>query len=157
MDDYYSAVPLTADNADRAFPLVSLRYPDLSLHDWCRTVRRLTRVPCDGGLMTLRNLHGHVFAVFPCRIGARLNGSMVLRVSDVIMGRLPGDMLPDAVVVAAARLARDLGHARLAIEFADRVLADDVADALAQAGLEDGGRLLVRASPIGGTASRQVA
>lgn len=63
---------------------------------------------------------------------------MVLHVSDRIMTHLPGDTLPDAVVAAVAWQARDVGHARLAIEFADGSLAADVADTLAQAGFEEG-------------------
>ncbi|GJD58338.1 hypothetical protein [Methylobacterium dankookense] len=152
MGEHYSASRIGADDADLAFPLLSLRYPDLSLQDWRKTVRRLTRMPREhGGLVMVRDLRGRVFAVFAYRSGGTLDGGDVLRVSDVLMGRLPGDLLPSAVVAAATQLAGELGHPRVAIEYADEGFGSDAAGVLSKAGFEDGGRLLVRtAAEVGG-------
>ena len=120
MGEHYSASRIGADDADLAFPLLSLRYPDLSLQGWRKTVRRLTRMPREhGGLVMVRDLRGRVFAVFAYRSGGTLDGRNVLRVSDVLMGRLPGDLLPSAVVAAATQLAGDRGPPPVAIEYAD--------------------------------------
>lgn len=147
MSALYSAARLKPDEADMVFPLMSLRHPALSLRDWRGTVRRLNRTPRKrGGLMVVRNLRGCVLAVFAYRLGETLVGEIVLRVTDLIMGRLPGDALPDAVAAAASGLAQELGHARVAIECSDDGSGDDVARVLSQAGFEDGGRLLVRTS-----------
>jgi hypothetical protein len=151
MSAHYSAARLGADEADVAFPLVSLRHPTLSLRDWRGIVRRLARTPrARGGLVMVRNLRGCVLAVFAYRLAEPLVGGIVLRVTDVIMGRLPGDALPDAVAAAASRLAQELGHARVAIEFSGEAPGEDVACALSQAGFADGGRLLVRAAADAG-------
>lgn len=157
MGEHYSASPIGAENADTAFPLLSLRYPDLSLQDWRRTVRRLTRMPCEqGGLMMVRDLRGRVLAVFAYRSGGNLAGEAVLRVSDVLMGRLPGDLLPAAVAAAAARLAGELGHTRVAMEFADAAFGNDAAEALSKAGFEEEGRLLVRTASAAAGGCRPV-
>src|SRR4051794_16629964 len=75
MTRLYSAAPLEPTNADHAFPLVSLRYPELSLPDWRTVVRHLSRAPRDrGGLMMVRNARGCVLAVFAYRTGEPLVG-----------------------------------------------------------------------------------
>lgn len=96
MNGHSSAVPLRG-RCRQGLLLLSLRQPGLSLQDWRRTVRRLTRAPRYGGRMTVRNLRGYVFAVFAHCIGGKLDGDVVPHVSDVFMRRLPGDTLPDAV------------------------------------------------------------
>jgi hypothetical protein len=156
MSASYSTDRLDVDNAELAFPLVSLRHPALSLRDWRGIVLRLSRTPCErGGLMTVRNMRGCVLAVFAYRFAESLVDGIVLRVTDVIMGRLPGDALPDAVAAAASRLARESGHARVSIELPDDGSGNDVVRALSQAGYEDGGRLLVRtATGTGGDRRR---
>lgn len=157
MGEYYSASHLGADNADLAFPLISLKYPGLSLEDWHSTVRRLTGMPRDqGGLMMLRSMQGCVFAVFAYRSGGNLDGGDVLRVGDVLMGRFPGDLLPKAVVAAATRLAGWLGHTRVSIEFADEAFGNGGVGALSEAGFREGGRLLVRTTSAGDDGHRKV-
>lgn len=94
--------------------------------------------------MMVRNLRGCVRAVFAYQLCKPLVGGIILRVTDVIMARLPGDGLPDAVAAAASRLAQELGHTRVAIEFCGEALGDEVTRALSQAGFDDEGRLLVR-------------
>ncbi|WP_336490522.1 hypothetical protein [Methylobacterium nigriterrae] len=148
MEHLYSAAPLETANADYAFPLMSLRHPGLSLRDWRAVVRRLSRAPRDrAGLMMVRNARDCVLAVFAYRTSEPLVGGLMLRVTDVIMGRLPGDALPNAIAACVEELARDLGHACIAIEIADDALSAGEAGILARAGFACGGRVLVRTAP----------
>ena len=152
MSALYTTAQLSVDDAVLAFPLVSLRHPALTLREWRGTVRRLTQNPrTRGGLMMVRNLRGCVLAVFVYRLREPLVGGIVLRVTDVIMARLPGDALPDAIATAASRLAQEFGHTRVSIEFSEDGLSNDLVRALSQAGFEDGGRLLVRTAASTGS------
>ncbi|MER2263750.1 hypothetical protein [Methylobacterium oxalidis] len=150
MTRLYSAHPLYPAAADQAYPLVNLRHPGLSLRNWRAVVRRLSRGSrARGGLVMVRNARGAVVAVFSYRVGEPLVGGLLLRVTDVVMGRLPGDALPDAVAACAEQLARDLGYPQILIEFSDDALSDGEAGILHAAGYESGGRLLVRGAPVG--------
>ena len=67
-----------------------------------------------------------------------------LRVSDVVMGRLPGTTLPRAVVACAERLAADLESDTVLIDLDDSVMETGDADVLRQAGFQASGLVLTR-------------
>jgi hypothetical protein len=145
IESLYLAEPLRASQAERAYPLVSLLHPGLTPEEWRRFVRRATRFPKDrGGLMAIRDCRGYCHAVFSYRVGDELASGRSLRVSDVVMGRLPGVTLRRALVACAERLAAELACATISIDLQESMIAPQDCDALRRVGFDATGLILTR-------------
>lgn len=145
IENLYRAEPLRSSQADAVFPLVSLLHPGIAREDWQRFVRRATRLPRHrGGLMAIRDRRGYCHAVFSYRVGDDLAAGRSLRVSDVVMGRLPGVTLPRALVTCAERLAAELDSGAISIDLEQSMIAPQDREALRQAGFDASGVILTR-------------
>jgi len=145
IENLYLAEPLRASQAERVYALVSLLHPRVTPEDWRRFVRRATRVPRDrGGLMAIRDRRGYCHAVFSYRVGNELAAGRSLRVSDVVMGRLPGVTLPRALVACAERLAVELDSTAISIDLEASMVAPEDRDVLLLAGFDATGLVLTR-------------
>ncbi len=135
MLDVLSARRLDAQAAIAAFPLVSLRYPELTLTRWRLFVRRSVR-RSDGrhGLIGIVDARGTVLAVLSYRFALDVTAKPLLRVSDIVTGRLPGAPLRRLAMQAAVDLAREFESATIEMDVAgDTVAPHD------RSALDDGG------------------
>ncbi len=120
-------------------------HPDLTEREWRTYVRRASRcAPASGGLMAITDERGYCHAIFSYRIGERMGKGRSLRVSDVVMGRLPGVTLPQALIACAERLAAEHGGPDVAIDLDRSMLAPRDSEALAAVGFEASGLVLTR-------------
>lgn len=141
----FRAEPLGPAQSVRGYALVRMLHPALTEREWRGYVRRATRRrPATGGLMAITDERGYCHAIFSYRIGERIGKGRQLRVSDVIMGRLPGVTLPKALVACAETLAAQHGGADVAIDLDRSMLAAQDSRALAEAGFEPSGLVLTR-------------
>ena len=155
----YHARLLRADEARAAYPLVSLEHPDVTLERWRDFVRRANRgARRQRGLVAIVDRRGTIHAVFAYHVVDNLPSSTALRVSDIVMGHLPGDTLSRATLACIDRLASELGSACVQIEFLEGVLAPQDRAALGEAGFRTNGvnfsRILAPASDLFGPDSK---
>ena len=149
----YCARLLRADEACAAYPLVSLEHPEVTLELWRSFVRRANRGQRQRrGLVAITDPRGTIHAVFSYQVESSLSDPTALRVSDLVMGRLPGGTLPRATLACIDRLAGELGSANVRIDFLEGALAPQDRAALSEAGFASSGvnfsRLLrARAAP----------
>ena len=145
LDDVYRAEPLRTAEAGRVYPLVNILYPEVTPEAWRLFVRRATRFPRHrGGLMAIRDSRGYCHAVFAYRVGDDLAAGKALRVSDVVMGRLPGVTLPRALVTCAERLAAELESGAVSIDLRESMIAPRDRAMLREAGFDESGVILTR-------------
>lgn len=98
---------MTRREADRAFPLVHLFHPAISLDQWLQFAQ--SRIHGRSGVMTIRDLRGCIHAVFIYTVDARIARGPLLRVTDLMIARLPGSLVNQAVMDAVDHLARSSG------------------------------------------------
>jgi hypothetical protein len=142
--------------SQKVYALISILLPDVTPDAWLRFVRQATRLsPHRGGLIAVMDQRGCCHAIFSYRVGQDLAAGRALRVSDVVMGRLPGTTLPRAVVACAERLAAALESETVLIDLDDSVMETGDADVLRQAGFQASGLVLTRriTQPPSGRAS----
>jgi len=117
MDDIFHKVSLQAKNAREAYPLVRLCHSSVTLDQWLSFARRLARLPRHrGGLFAVKDKRGYVHAVFSYRIDSDMRHGPVLRVSDLIIGRLAGRTIDRVIVKAAEQLALEIGCFSIVVE-----------------------------------------
>jgi len=146
IDGAYHARILAVAEARSAFALINLHHPEVTLEVWRDFVRRASRRPrhC-GGLVAISDRRGYVHAVFAYHVNNDLRSGTALRVSDVVMGRLPGGTLPKAIIACVESLARELRTGCIQVDFIENALAPADRDALRLAGFSSSGILFSRA------------
>ena len=144
----YHARIVGAAEARSAFALINLHHPEVTLELWRDFVRRAGRRPRHrGGLVAISDRRGYVHAVFAYHVNNDLRSGTALRVSDVVMGRLPGGNLPAAILACVEALARELRTGCIHVDFIDSTLAPPDRDALRLAGFSSSGILFSRPGP----------
>jgi hypothetical protein len=101
----FSAEPLRAASAGRAYSLIRLFEVGLDQRRWNDFVRRVNRADKSGGVMMIHDSRGAAHAVFAWRIAPSLRGERVLSVNDLVIGSLPGRALCEALIDALNQLA----------------------------------------------------
>ena len=150
-EDLYCAEPLRVAQAMRAYPLVSLLFPEVTPASWRTFVRQATRLPTHrGGRIAVTDQRGYCYAIFSYRVARALPAGRALRVSDVVMGRLPGSRLPQAIVAWADRLAGELDTTAVSVDLEDGVVAASDAELLRQSGFRKSGLMLTRILTLSG-------
>lgn len=141
----YRAEPLSVADAMKAFPLVHLLYPEVSPASWRTYVRHATRFPFSrGGLVSVMDRRGYCHAIFSYRVRTVLPVGRALQVSDVVMGRLPGSTLSQAIAAWAERVAGELGTEAVSIDLQDGMMTAADAKTLLQSGFRESGLMLTR-------------
>lgn len=131
----------------RGYMLVSMLNPDITPQDWRRFARCAARGPRErGGLIAILDPRGYCHAIFSYRMGESLAAGRSLRVADVVMGRLPGNTLPQAVIACAEALAAQYGGLSIHIDLMNSMLSREDGDLLRAAGFEESGRILTRSA-----------
>jgi hypothetical protein len=117
MNNIFQTAFLSPKQAREAYPLVRLFHPALSLEKWLAFARRWRRMLRHrGGLVAMKDMRGYVHAVFSYRVDSNLRNEPVLRVSDLVVGRLPGRLIDRALVESVERLAREIGCTSILFE-----------------------------------------
>ena len=130
----FQAVPLKAETARRAYPLVRLFNPTMELADWLTYARSFGRNSArNAGLQVLEDERGYVHAVFAYSVRQHLRHRKALRVYDVVMAHLPGRTLAESMLDAIAAIAKDSGCDSVMVELDD---ASPAREALRNAGFE---------------------
>src|ERR1700674_677529 len=151
MDDLFHKVSLQAKNAREAYPLVRLCPSSVTLDQWLSFGRRLARLPRHrGGLFAVKDKRGYVHAVFSYRIDSDMRHGPVLRVSDLIIGRLAGRTIDRVIVNATEQLALEIGCFSIVVELPQSAESEvDIANysALVNAGFSRGAISFQRPAP----------
>jgi hypothetical protein len=143
--DLYRAEPLSVADAMKAYPLVTMLHPEVSPASWRTFVRCVTRLPLSrGGLITLEDRRGYCHAIFSYRVRTVLPLGRALQMSDLVMGRLPGSTLSQAILAWAERLASELGTDTVSIDVQDGMMTAADAETLSQSGFRESGIMLTR-------------
>jgi hypothetical protein len=117
MQDLFNAAPLPPAQARLAYPLVRMFDPSVSLEAWLAHARRIARrKPEHGGMIAVRDSREILHAVFTYSVDRDFRRGACLRVTDLIVGRLPGALVNGAVLGAAHDLAGELGCRTILID-----------------------------------------
>ena len=109
-DEIFEAVVIQSEQAWKAYPLIRHSYPSVTFDQWSAFTRRWTRLPRQrGGILAIQDGRGCVHAIFSYRVDSQLLHRRMLRVTDLIVGRLPGRIIDRAIVRNAERLASEVG------------------------------------------------
>ncbi len=100
----FAAVELTRRDARRAYPLVRLFHPSLSLENWLKFAHVSTRAP--SGVVAIEDMRGCIHAAFVYTVDSRIARGPLLRINELMVGRLPGSLVNHAIMDAVERLAR---------------------------------------------------
>jgi hypothetical protein len=107
------------EEARFAYPVVHLSFPNVSLPEWLAFAKEATRVPANqGGLVAVRDLRDHIHALFQYRVEKDLSLKRVLKVANLIVARLPGHALGDALIEILDDLAKTSKSGAICIEVA---------------------------------------
>jgi hypothetical protein len=108
---------LDSRHARLAYPLVRHVKPAMPITEWIAFVRRWSRLsPKKGGIMTLNDRRGYLHALFTYRVEQNLRFGCFVRITDVIVGHLPGETLNRSIMECADRLAERIGCSTIVIE-----------------------------------------
>jgi hypothetical protein len=108
---------LDGRHARLAYPLVCHVKPAMPINDWIAFVRRWSRLsPNKGGIMALNDRRGYLHAIFTYRVEQNLRFGCFVRITDVIVGHLPGETLNRAIMECTDRLAERIGCSMIVIE-----------------------------------------
>lgn len=119
----------------RAWPLVQISHPGVSLDDWLSyaiaTGRRLGK---NGGVVAIEDSRGYIHALFAWHVVRTVSHRRAMRVTDLIVGALPGRPLAETIVNAIRDIADQANAESVLIEIGERQLAPD---ALLSGGFEE--------------------
>ena len=105
----FNAQQLNASDAALAYPLVSCRYPGLSLPRWTKFVRTSTRRRAGARLTGLVDAKGGYHALFRYDIEAGAGANPLLHVAHIATFRLAGNAIYRAFDHAVEQIARENG------------------------------------------------
>lgn len=118
-DEMFEASAMAPLQARKAFPLVRHNYPDLTIDQWMAFTRQRARMsPRRAGIVAVQDRRGYVHAIICYCVDRHLRRSATLRVTDVVVGRLPGKIIDLAIVRSAERLATEMGCRSLVFDHA---------------------------------------
>lgn len=145
-ESFYRATALRPEEAAAAFPLANMLHRDLTIGQWRRFVRNVTRPASRrAGVIAVRDRRSYIHALFVYRVEDDVAHRHVLRLTHLIMGRLPGGVLAQSIVAHAERLAASLGDLAIALDASIDGLTRADYQAIRRAGFATGGVVLTRA------------
>jgi hypothetical protein len=110
----------------RAWPLVQSSRPAARLEDWRTYAAALgRRVGKSAGLVAVEDERGYIHALFAWHVHRAIGHPRELRVSDLVVGNLPGRELAHSSVVAIRRIATTTHADSVMVEIGDRQIAPD--------------------------------
>lgn len=117
MDQHFQAQSIGVRDAKSAYPLIYLHDPSISLDEWLRFARRRCRQPSDRtGLIALRDRRGLIHALFGYRIDIDLRARKKLCLSNLVVARMPGSLIDQAIILSANDLAARFACQTISLE-----------------------------------------
>lgn len=106
MNEHFQALPIGLREARAAYPLIYLHDASITLEEWLRFARRQCARPADrAGLMAIRDRRGIVHALFGYRVDMDLRANKRLCLSNLVIARVPGSMVDEAIAASADEIA----------------------------------------------------
>lgn len=110
----------------RAWPLVQSSRPAARLEDWRAYAAALgRRVGKSAGLVAVEDERGYIHAIFAWHVQRAIGRPRELRVTDLVVGNLPGRQLAESVVAAIRVVAGEARADSVMVEIGDRQIAPD--------------------------------
>lgn len=117
MDEQFQALPMNGQRARGAYPLVYLHDASVSLEDWLRFVRRISRSASGNtGLIAIRDCRGIVHALFSYRVDFDLRARKRLCITHLVVAHLAGSAIDAAIAASAGDIAANLDCQSISIE-----------------------------------------
>lgn len=103
--------------ARAAYSLVYLHDASVSLEDWLRFVRRISRnTSGNAGLIAIRDCRGIIHALFSYRVDFDLRARKRLCITHLVVAHLAGSAIDGAIAAAAGDIAANLDCQSISIE-----------------------------------------
>lgn len=148
-DLIFTARPLRAHERKLVFPLVSFRYPAITVKHWTDFTARVERAYSGADhLMAIVDSRGHFHAIFAYCVEPCLIGAARLRVVHIASASLVGEAINRAFHAALEKLARehDCGDILIEVEGGAGLRGCDEPAALERAGFTQTPTAFVRHS-----------
>lgn len=112
---------LDNSSARQAFPLVQIFQPNLTLEGWTHFVSGfMAYPPSQAGLMSVLDTRGYIHAIFSYRVADSISHRRVIRVADMVLAHLPGQLLLRSVLGVARQMADDRDCDAVLVELTER-------------------------------------
>ncbi len=93
-------------DAKDAYPLIYLHDASISLSEWLNFARRRCRQPAGRtGMIAIRDRRGITHAIFVYRIDIDLRARKQLCLNNLVVARMPGSTVDEAILTSANALA----------------------------------------------------
>lgn len=110
----------------RAWPLVQIAHPHVPLDEWLAYAKAIGRRRGKaGGAVAIEDARGYIHALFAWHVNRTIARPKAMRISDLVVGALPGKPLAGAIVTAIRAVASDAGADSVMVEIGDRQLPPD--------------------------------
>ena len=117
MDQHFQAHSIGLKDAKAAYPLVYLHDASISLEEWMRFARRSCREQSDRtGLIAIRDRRGLIHALFGYRIDIDLRARKKLCLGNLVVARMPGQLIDEAIIESANELAARFSCQTISLE-----------------------------------------
>jgi len=123
MVDYYSLHWLKPSEWAQAYPLVRMVHPHWSLTEWLKRARSLSRSAprlagkADmAGLLAVQDRRGMIHGLLFCRTEQDFSGTKYARISELMLARLPGTKIDEAIVNGIVQICADNEYAGLVLD-----------------------------------------
>lgn len=106
MNQHFQALPMGVRDAKDAYPLIYLHDASISLSEWLNFARRRCRQPAGRtGMIAIRDRRGIAHAIFVYRIDIDLRARKQLCLNNLVVARMPGSSIDEAILTSANALA----------------------------------------------------
>ena len=110
----------------RVWPLVQIAHPDVLQDEWLAYAKAIgSRRGKAGGAVAIEDGRGYIHALFAWHVNRTITRRKALRISDLVVGALPGKPLAAAIVAAIRSVASDAGADSVMVEIGDRQIPPD--------------------------------
>lgn len=131
LDTILSAPLFRVTNVDRRvalriWPLVQIAHPGVPQDEWLAYAKAIGRRRGKaGGAVAIEDARGYIHALFAWHVNRTITRRKAMRISDLVVGALPGRPLAAAIVAAIRSVASDAGADSVMVEIGDRQLPPD--------------------------------
>lgn len=110
----------------RAWPLVQIAHPGVTREGWLSyAVAAGRRLGKNGGVVAIEDSRRYIHALFAWHVVRTVSHRRAMRVTDMVVGALPGRRLAETIVGAIRAVADEVHADSVLIEIGDRQLAPD--------------------------------
>ncbi|MFN3888800.1 MAG: hypothetical protein ACK4MV_00275 [Beijerinckiaceae bacterium] len=122
----FKTTPVDRRVALRAWPLVQISHPGVTREEWVSyAVSAGRRLGKTGGVIAIEDARGYIHALFAWHVVRTVSHRRAMRVTDMVVGALPGRHLAETIVAAIREVADQADADSVLIEIGDRQLAPD--------------------------------